>query len=93
MPEEIDVEDLVEERLKKFERKTVKKEAEKCFPIKVLKDGPIAIAHFGDPHVDDDGTNLGLLLKHAELVAKTDGMFGGNVGDVQNNWVGRLGRW
>jgi hypothetical protein len=92
MPDEIDIEDLVEERIKKFARKTVKKEAEKCFPIQVLKDGPIAIAHFGDPHVDDDGTNLGLLLKHAELVAKTDGMFGGNVGDVQNNWVGRLGR-
>ncbi len=92
MPDEIDIDELVIERVRKFERKTIRKEAEKCFPIEVLKDGPIAIAHFGDPHVDDDGTNLGLLLKHAELVAKTDGMFGGNVGDVQNNWVGRLGR-
>ena len=61
MPDEIDIDELVVERVRKFERKTIRKEAEKCFPIEVLKDGPIAIAHFGDPHVDDDGTNLGLL--------------------------------
>ena len=92
MPNEIDIEELVQERVNKFKRKSIKKEAMKCFPVSVLKEGPIGIAHFGDPHVDDDGTNIGLLLKHADLVAKTDGLFGGNVGDVQNNWIGRLGR-
>ena len=92
MPKEIDVEDLVEERVKKFDRKAKKKNYEKLVSINVLQDGPIGIAHFGDPHVDDDGTNIGMLLQHAKLVKKTKGLFGGNVGDVQNNWVGRLGR-
>src|SRR5262249_4466190 len=30
------------------------------------------------------------LMRHVELVNKTEGMFGANVGDLQNNWVGRL---
>jgi hypothetical protein len=50
------------------------------------------VLHFGDPHVDDDGTDLGTLLRHADLVRQTPGMYAGNVGDTTNNWVGRLAR-
>jgi hypothetical protein len=58
----------------------------------VTIDGPIGIAHFGDPHVDDDGTNLPLLEAHLKIVNKTEGLFAGNVGDYTNNWIGRLAR-
>ena len=61
-------------------------------PAAINIDGPIGIAHFGDPHVDDDGTNLKMLFDHVRIVKETDGLFGGNIGDVTNNWVGRLAR-
>ncbi len=52
--------------------------------------GPYAVAHFGDPHLDDDGCDWPALRKAVAVVAKTKGMYAGNVGDVANNWVGRL---
>ena len=93
LPEkEIAVDDLIKNRLKKYNQKHIATEARKLINIKIKINGPIAIAHFGDPHVDDDGTNLGLLLDHIDIVNKTPGMFAGNVGDMQNNWIGRLAR-
>jgi hypothetical protein len=47
---------------------------------------------FGDPHVDDDGTDWRSLLHHIDVVKKTSGLFAANVGDTRNNWVGRLAR-
>jgi hypothetical protein len=41
---------------------------------------------------DDDGTDIGALEAHSKLVRDTKGMFGGNIGDTTNNWVGRLAR-
>lgn len=84
--------ELLARRIKQYQRKAKAKQARKLIPVNVRCDGPIAIAHFGDPHVDDDGTNLGLLQRHVDVVNRTEGMFAGNVGDFQNNWVGRLAR-
>lgn len=84
--------DLIENRIKKFALKNSAKNSERLINIKINIDGPIGIAHFGDPHIDDDGTNIAQLLAHADLVQNTEGMFGGNIGDNQNNWIGRLAR-
>ena len=84
--------DLIENRIKKFDLKNKAKKVELLINVKVNIEGPVAIAHFGDPHIDDDGTNIAELLMHADLVQKTEGMFGGNIGDNQNNWIGRLAR-
>lgn len=45
---------------------------------------------FGDPHVDDDGCHWGLLRDHCELAKRTEYLYAVSVGDVTNNWVGRL---
>lgn len=87
-----DVDDLLARRRTDYARKTKAAEARKLIPIRVTIDGPIGIAHFGDPHVDDDGTNIGLLEQHVRIVNQTDGLFAGNVGDYRNNWIGRLAR-
>lgn len=44
----------------------------------------------GDPHLDDDGTNIALVEKHLELPNKHEGLFRACVGDYLNNWKGRL---
>ena len=84
--------ELIENRIKKYALKSKAKNAEHLVNVKINLDGPVGIAHFGDPHIDDDGTNIAELLSHANLVQNTEGLFGGNIGDNQNNWIGRLAR-
>ena len=86
------IDELIENRIKKYALKSKAKNHERLINVRINVDGPIGIAHFGDPHIDDDGTNIAELLAHADLVQNTEGMFGGNIGDNQNNWVGRLAR-
>lgn len=84
--------ELLADRKKSFRRKKAAANARKLIPIKILLDGPIGIAHFGDPHVDDDGTDIDTLERHVDVVNMTPGLFAGNVGDYRNNWIGRLAR-
>lgn len=85
-------EELIDRRAKQFARKRTAREARALIPIRITCGGPIGIAHLGDPHVDDDGTDITLLQDHVRIVNETDGLFAGNVGDYSNNWVGRLAR-
>ena len=89
--DDIDIDELVEHRIKQFEKKRKHQEATKLIPIKVHIPGVIGILHFGDPHVDDDGTDLDAIRQHGDLT-HLEGIWGANVGDTTNNWVGRLAR-
>tara|TARA_Y100000310_G_scaffold106143_2_gene104662 strand:+ start:364 stop:1461 length:1098 start_codon:yes stop_codon:yes gene_type:complete len=60
--------------------------------VYIKKEGPIGICWLGDPHVDDNGCNWPMLREHCELITGTDGMFAATVGDLSNNWIGRLQR-
>ena len=86
----LNIDELIEMRKKKYEQKTRSKEDRKLYNIKINMKGPIGICHFGDPHIDDDGTNIAEIYSLCNLINKTEGLFGGNLGDVQNNWIGRL---
>lgn len=91
LPSEISpVEEIIERRKLGYARKHAAEVARKFIQVKVKTTGPVGILHFGDPHVDDDGTDMELLEHHVNLVAKTEGLFGASVGDYSNNWVGRL---
>jgi hypothetical protein len=84
--------ELLSRRKTQFARKTVAKEARKLINVSVAIDGPFGIMHMGDPHVDDDGTDIAKLESHVALCNQTEGLFAANVGDYSNNWVGRLAR-
>ncbi len=89
----IDIEALVERRISQFSQKREKFEREKLIPVRVKRDGPIGIGFFGDMHLDDDGTDLGQVLEHVKLFdGRNEGLYAANVGDVFNNWAGRLAR-
>ena len=60
--------------------------------IAIHETGPVGILHFGDPHLDDPGCDFDLLADEVELVERTPGLFAGVLGDLQNNWVGRLAK-
>lgn len=84
--------ELIARRVKAFARKSEAKAARRLIPVTVKVDGPIGICHFGDPHVDDDGTDTGKLQAHLDVCNRTEGLFAACVGDYSNNWVGRLAR-
>lgn len=84
--------ELVADRLKQTSRRLRNDALRELVEIELDVSGPYAIAMIGDPHMDNPGCNLELLLAHTELIAGTDGMFAVCVGDMQDNWVGRLAR-
>lgn len=83
-------EELLETRRKAYARKQTAATAKALLPIRVHLDGPIGILHGGDPHLDDDGTDIALIERHVAIVQGCPGLLGANVGDYSNNWVGRL---
>ena len=84
-----DVDDLLEHRLKVFQRKEKRETSEEFLNINIKDNKPIGIYIQGDPHVDDDGTDLPSLIKHMDIANDTKGMYTANVGDLQNNWARR----
>ena len=92
LKEDVPANELWEHRKNRYKRKAEAKEANREAVFKVEDDRPIGLLFFGDPHVDDDGTDLEQLELHAELTREVDGLYGVNLGDTTNNWVGRLAR-
>lgn len=89
---DLPIDQLIDHRIRQFARKQAFEDSRRLIPVKIQVKGPIGIWHFGDPHIDDDGTDLAALKHHTDLVRKTPGLFGANVGDTTNNWIGRLAR-
>lgn len=93
LPDELPTADeLIDRRRKEFARKKAAHDARVLIPVRVTCAGPFGIAHVGDPHVDDPGTDIDLLAQHVAIINRTDALFGASVGDYSNNWVGRLAR-
>ncbi len=82
---------LIARHVSRFDREHRRRKAEKWLPITLDEGGPFGVIVFGDPHMDANGCNWPLLLRHIEL-AKRPGTYGICVGDKTNNWVGRLVR-
>ena len=89
---EVPIDTLIDWRKQKFKKTIDAKTNKSLIAINIKMRGPIGIAHFGDPHVDDDGTDLATILHYTDVINQTEGMFAGNLGDIQNNWIGRLAR-
>jgi hypothetical protein len=84
--------DLIARRKAQYAHLSKSKQERLLVPVAVKLDGPIAISHFGDPHVDDDGTDIEKIERHISIINSTPGMFAANIGDTLNNWTGRLAR-
>jgi hypothetical protein len=60
-------------------------------PIAVRDSGPIGVLWYGDPHIDDPGCDIRALQRDVALVKGTPGLYAAAIGDMTNNWIGRLG--
>lgn len=89
-PRKVDgpIEDLLDRCQDAYARKAAR--ADKEVAVKVRESKPFGVLVLGDPHLGDDGCDIGMLREHVELIQNTPGLFGACVGDWRNNWVGRL---
>lgn len=87
-----DVGTIWAEREKQFAQRKSYIDIKNHLKARIKIDGPVGILHFGDPHLDNLGTDVFQLREHADIVRKTKGMFAVNIGDTTDNWVGRLKR-
>ena len=86
-------EEIVDAQIERYRRrKAADARARMSRRMWLPNDLPVGILHIGDPHLDDDGADLELLRSHLALIRDTPGLYGGCVGDLTNNWVGRLVR-
>lgn len=88
--QERSLDDILSHRKDEFKRNSDWLASRKLIPIKINLDGPIGITHIGDPHVDNPGCDIAQLERHLNVINDTEGMLGANVGDAQDNWIGRL---
>lgn len=89
------IEVLLEHASKRFNQLRNHHEAADDWPIIKINDSlPVGVLWFGDPHLGDNGCNVPLLRKHADLCKNTPGLYGANIGDTTNNWetVGKLAK-
>lgn len=89
---DVDIEDILAHKRKIYKRKKAHHDYNKLINIAVKDDKPIAVCHIGDPHVDDDGCDIEALERDLTIIRNTPGMYAGHLGDLTNNWVGRLAR-
>ena len=84
------IEDWIAQRVRASKRKIAK--ASKSTRHLTLPAEPLGIAVLGDPHVDNEGCDWGLLYDHIQMIKQTPGAIASCVGDMQDNWIGRLGK-
>lgn len=87
---EPDAEELISLLSERHAKRKAHDDASRLRQVQVNIDGPIALAFFGDPHVDDPGCAWGDLERAVRICRETEGMLAVDVGDDSNNWVGRL---
>jgi hypothetical protein len=89
-PEDISTEETIELMRRRFSLRQAHHKAKHWREFHVPTDGAYALMLFGDPHIDDDGCNWALLEDHCALARETQHLYAISIGDVTNNWVGRL---
>ena len=85
-------EDLVEHLTKRSRTRFEAKRSREWIPIKVNVKGPVGVTFFGDPHIDDDYCDWDALRSDIKTINRTECLWAVNLGDVSNNWIGRLQR-
>jgi hypothetical protein len=90
-PSKLSAPKLIKRLAEDARMKKERRDAEKWMRVHVRDNKPLGILWFGDPHLGSD-TNWDRLESDVALCAATKGLFGANLGDTTNNWVGRLTR-
>lgn len=86
------IDELIARKKLRMNRSNAHEAWAKLIDVQVKTPGPIGLFFVGDPHVDDDHCDIGQLEHDLSTVGRTHGFYAGHLGDLTNNWVGRLQR-
>ena len=87
---EIPIDELLQLRCEQYERKVRRSDVHaRRFELPAR---PFALFCMGDPHMDNSGTNMPMIMEHISIAQEADDVLGINVGDINDNWIGRLQR-
>lgn len=89
-PDPLSIEELIQSRIRAFKRKKIKTDIHRR--TLHMPAEPLAIMLFGDPHLDNEGCDWEALMDHIDCVRETEGVLAACVGDMTDNWIGRLQR-
>lgn len=81
---------LREQLIPNTQRKIKHKDDKKWFKVRIKNDGPFLYVAQGDQHLDDPYCNLELFYAHVNMWRNRPDIFVLPMGDIHNNWVGRL---
>jgi len=91
--EDLTAEEIINYAHENWRRKKEKDDLLELVPIKFSKDLVTGICVWGDPHLDDGGTNWDVLTSLMETLKKfdpdrgsPDPIYSVNIGDTHNNW-------
>lgn len=86
------IEELLARKAARFGRQKAHRDASELIQVQVKQRGPLGLLVFGDPHVDNDGCDIEALQRDLDVITRPTGIWGLNLGDLTDNWVGRLAR-
>jgi hypothetical protein len=89
--DDIPISEIIRLNTRRAEKRIAAAAAKREQTITIGNAEPCAIAFVGDPHLDDDGCDWPLLMRHIEMMQRPH-VYAVNVGDTTNNWTGRLMR-
>jgi len=86
-----DTEDILNRLERDSRRRDKRMQAERWFRVQINDPKPIGVLWFGDPHI---GVlcDITRLRRDVTYCATVPGLYGANIGDVSDNWVGSLMR-
>jgi hypothetical protein len=87
---ELPPEELINQACQRFQSHQKARDARKWMEIRVKSNQPIGVCFMGDPHIDNAGCNWPLLKRDISILENTEGMYAVNLGDILDNWMGRL---
>lgn len=83
---------LIDQACARFSHHLAARQARRWMEIGVKSNKPIGVCLMGDPHIDNNGCNWPLLREHIRILEETPGMYAVGIGDLTDNWIGRLTR-
>jgi len=87
---DLTIDEIISSKKELARRKIAAQNYNHLIDVNVSIDGPVGLIVLGDPHVDDDSCDIVRLESDLDIACKTEAMFLGHLGDITNNWIGRL---
>lgn len=84
------IKEILHNKKRYYDLKRKKREYTEGQVLSLDTDKPFALWLCGDPHLDNNGCNIDALLKDIDAIKNKENIFGANIGDMLDNWIGRL---